>query len=194
MPVAGKTASEISTRAEYFRKMIDLQCRSPAMRDLGLVYHPNAADVLSHIYFGLSEAYKAEYLYPDRRTDPTKQAAITCAAIAVVKPLRPPSAEIEREEFLYVNQMFAMRCSCSIIEHSFHTQAFDARRRVYKQLSLIEFPCTKEAMTEAANNNGQIKSELVFDLSSTEDYKLKSLMNLFVVLNDLQHCLPGHLH
>lgn len=193
MPVVGKTAAEISTRAEYFRKMIELQCRSPALRDLGLLYHPSAADVLSHIYFGLSEAYKAEYLYPHERTDPTKQAAITCAAISVVKPLRPPSAEITREEFLYANQMLAMRCSCSIIEHRFHTQAFDARRRIYKQLSLIEFPCTKEVMTEAANNNGQIKSEIVFKLNLNEEYKLKSLVNLFVVLTDLLHFLPGHL-
>jgi hypothetical protein len=36
LPVVGKTAAELSTRAEYFRKMIELQCRSPAMRDLGL--------------------------------------------------------------------------------------------------------------------------------------------------------------
>ena len=163
------------------------------MRDLGLLYHPSVADVLSHIYFGLSEAYKAEYLYPHERTDPTKQAAITCAAISVVKPLRPPSAEIAREEFLYANQMLAMRCSCSISEHPFHTQAFDARRRIYKQLSLIELPYTKEVMTESANNNGQIKSEIVFKLNLNEEYKLKSIVNMFVVLTDLLHFLPGHL-
>lgn len=186
MPVVGKTAAEISTRAEYFQKMIDLQLRSAVMRDLGLLCHPSAASVLSHVYFGLSEAYKGEFLYPDKRTDPTKQAAITCATIAVVKPLRPPFIEIDREEFIYANQIFAMRCSCSIVEHPFHAQAFDARRRIYKQLSLIDLPCTSDIVTEAANNNGQIRSEAVFKLSSVEEYKLKSLVNLFVVLKELK--------
>ena len=176
----------MSTRAEYFQNMTDLQLRSPAMRDLGLLCHPKAPNVLAHIYYGLSEAYKDEFLYPQKRTDPTKQAAFTCAAIAVLKPLHPPFATIDREEFIYANQMFAMRCSCSIIEHPFHAQAFDNRRRFYQQLARIDLPSTNDLIMEAATNNGNIASNVVLKLTSTEEYELQALINQFVVLRELK--------
>lgn len=186
MPVAGKTAAELEKRADYFDKMIRLQARSPALSGLEILWHSHIGMLLSHIYFAVSEAYKGEFLYPDKRTDPTKQAAFTCAAIAVVKPLHSPSSEVDREEYVYMNQMLAMRCACGIVEHPFHARAWVERRRIYKMLERVQLPSTSPIIEEAFGNNGTINTDWKIILSVQEEFSLQSLVNLFVVYKDLK--------
>jgi hypothetical protein len=166
--------------------MIDLQLGSRLMRDLGIVYHPQAPNLLAHVYFALSEAYKGGFLYPDRRTDPTKIAAITCAAISGVRPLHAPTAAVEREEYIYVNQMLAMRCACGIVDHPVHTRGFDEQRRIYMMLQRIALPSIEPIVDEAVSNNGLITSDFQIKLTSAEEFNLKALINLFVVYKDLK--------
>ncbi|MBX9710674.1 MAG: hypothetical protein K2X60_06535 [Xanthobacteraceae bacterium] len=186
MPVVGKTALEISNRAAFFKTAIDIQLAAPAMQGLGLGYHPLMPDILAHAYFAMSEAYKKQFLYPAKQTDPTKQAAITSAAIAFIKPLRPPDSRIQREEYIYVNPMMAMRAACGIVDHPFHTRDFDGQRRFFKQLDLLDFPNVTSIMSEAAANGGEIKGNLQITLTRQEEYQLKSLINMFVVLRDMK--------
>jgi hypothetical protein len=89
LPVVGKQPADIDARAAFFKRIIELLIGSAAFSHLALQYHSNVHVVLTHVYFALSEAYKAEFLKPGKGTDPTKQAAITCAAICAVNPLRP---------------------------------------------------------------------------------------------------------
>lgn len=186
MPVVGKTALEISARADFFKTAIDIQLAAPAMHGLDLGYHPLMPGILAHAYFAVSEAYKKQYLYPDKQTDPTKQAALTCAAIAFIKPLRPPDSRIQREEYIYVNAMLAMRAACGIVEHPFHQRDFDSQRRFYKQLNLLELPNMASIMSEAAANGGEIKGNVQVSLTRHEEYQLNSLINMFVVLRDMK--------
>jgi hypothetical protein len=186
VPVVGKTALDISTRAEFFKDAIEVQLKSPAMQGLGLVYHEKMPEILAHAYFAMSEAYKRTFLYPNKQTDPTKQAALSCAAIAFIKPLRPPDSRIQREEYIYVNAMLAMRASCAIVEHPFHTRDFDSQRRFFKQLDLLDLPNVTSIMNEASANGGVIKGNLQIALTRQEEYQLKSLINMFVVLRDMK--------
>jgi hypothetical protein len=186
VPVVGKTALDISARAAFFKDAIETQIRAPAMQGLGLVYHDRMPEILAHAYFAMSQAYKRTFLYPDKQTDPTKQAALTCAAFAFIKPLRPPDARIQREEYIYVNAMLAMRAACAIVEHPFHTRDFDSQRRFFKQLDLLDLPNVTSIMNEAAANGGEIKGNLQITLTRQEEYQLKSLINMFVVLRDMK--------
>src|ERR1700722_1310110 len=108
--------------------MIELLLGGPAFNHLGIQYHANVHNVLAHVYFAMSEAYKTEFLNPGKGTDPTKQAALTCAAICAVKPLRPLPTDEVHEEHIYVNQMLAMRCACAIIDHPIQDHSFDEQR------------------------------------------------------------------
>ncbi len=186
MAVAGKSVADVQTRAQYFSRMIALQCRSPALANLGILSHPKAGSLLSHVYFSLSEAYKEEFLYVDKRTDPTKQAALICATITVVKPLHSPTIEVDLEEYIYMNQIFAMRCACGIVNHKFHLRAWADRRRFYKQLQMLDLSVVDPIINEAVDNNGDITTEWKLSLSRDDKYKLKSLINQFVVLKDLK--------
>lgn len=186
MPVVGKTPAEIDARADYFQKMIDLQIRSRVMKDLGIIYHPQVSNLLAHVYFALSEAYKAKFLYPEKRTDPTKQAAITCATIAAVRPLHAPIAIIGREQYIYMNQMLAMRCACGIIDHPVHTRGFDEQRRIYIMLDKVMLPSIASIVDEAVSNDGIITSDCRITLTKADEFSLKALINLFVVYKDLK--------
>jgi len=186
LAVVGKSPAEVATRADYFQKMIDLQLGSKVLKDLGVVYHPRVPELLAHVYFALSEAYKAEFLYPGKRTDPTKIAAITCATIAVVRPLHAPVSTITKEEYIYMNEILAMRCACSIVDHPVHIRGFDEQRRVYKMLQRLQLPSVDQIINEAVQSNGAIASEVQIKLLPQEEFALKALINLFVVYKDLK--------
>jgi hypothetical protein len=186
LPVVGKSPAQISTRAEYFRKTIELQVNSRVLKNLGVRHHPQIPNLLAHSYFALSESYKSEFLYPGKGTDPTKQAALTCATISVVRPLHAPTDNVDREEYLYMNEMLAMRCACGIVAHPVHTRGFDEQRRVYHMLQRLELPSIIPIIEEATANNGEIKSNYKITLSRAEEFALKSLVSLFVVYKDLK--------
>ena len=156
------------------------------MKDLGIIYHPQVSNLLAHVYFALSEAYKGNFLYPERRTDPTKQAAFTCASIAVVRPLHTPTATIDREEYVYINQMLAMRCACGIVDHPVHIRGFDEQRRMYMMLDRLTLPSVAPIVDEAVSNNGGITSDFQIKLTIAEEFNLKALISIFVVYKDLK--------
>jgi len=186
LPVVGKTAAELDARAAYFLKMIERQTASAAFSHLQLTYHSNVHNVLAHVYFAMSEAYKALFLNPGTGTDPTKQAALTCAAICAVNPLRPIPTEEVVEEHLYINQMLAMRCACSIIEHPVYLRSFDEQRRIYLLLQRCRFPSIDAILNEAATNNGEIKTSLSIKLTQDEEKTLKGLIALFVAYQEMK--------
>jgi hypothetical protein len=183
LPVKGKQASEIAARAAFFLRMIERQTASEAFRNVEVTYHDLIHSVLAHVYFALSEAYKAEFLKPGSGTDPTKQAALTCAAICAVNPLRPIPGEKVVEEHLYLNPMLAMRSACAVIGHTL-PHDFDAARRIYLQAQRFNFPSVKSILDEATINNGEIKTAVAITLTPDEEQCLKGLITFFVNLRD----------
>jgi hypothetical protein len=119
VPIVGISEDTLSARTLFFQDRIDAQLKSAALKNIGLVYHTKIPDILSHVYFGLSQSYKRIYIREGNKTDTPKRAAITCAAIAAVQPLRPPLVvnDVDKEEYIYANPMFAIRCSSSIVGH-----------------------------------------------------------------------------
>ncbi len=185
MPVIGKQAADITARAAFFEMMIELLTGSSAFNHLEIQYHSNVHNVLAHVYFALSEAYKAEFLNLGKGTDPTKQAALTCAAVCAVNPLRPLPTEAVHEEHIYINQMLAMRCACAIIDHPIQNLTFDEQRRIYLQMERFKFPSVQVILDEAAANKGEIKSNVAIELTPTEQAHLKGLIALFVAYKGL---------
>lgn len=183
MPVVGKSAQEIARRAAYFVEMIELALTSAAYTGKELVWHPEVGNVLAHVYFAMSEAYKRKHLSVGSRTDVTKIAALTSATIAIVKPLRPTNQDLGLEGY-YLNEIFGLRCACSIVEHPHRN--FDDMRRFARVFHGAEWPSVAPIIAEAVEKNGQIITEFEIDLTREEFVKLNGLVNLYVVLRDLK--------
>jgi hypothetical protein len=189
--VAGKTTEQLDARANFFRIAIQKQIESPILNSLSPTYHPRAPNVLAELYFSISEAYKRLYMAPGRLTDDSKKAAFSCAAVCALKPIRCDAALIEREEFIYANQMLAMRIACSIVEHPFHKRAFDETRRFFRALQELRLPSTDPIIEEAAKLDGLFTSEWNITLTSGERSALNMLINMFSVLKDMKVYMEG---
>lgn len=185
MPVEGRSAVEIAERADFFKRLLQYQIGSPAFTNVNLTCHPSIGNLLAEVYFAITSAYKAGLLPPGSRTDPIKQAALTCAAVVTVNPLRPASTEIDQEEIIYANPMFAMRCACSIIDHPYHTRSFDERRRVYRGLPGYAVAPADAIIQEALQNDCRTTSTWSIDLSNRERSQLDILVNMFAVYKEM---------
>jgi hypothetical protein len=188
VPILGVSAQAIFTRAAFFKDRIDAQLGSAALRGVELLYHSNAPELLAHVYYGLSEAYKTIYLTKGNRTDPLKRAAITCAAISAVRPIRPPLSmnNIEKEEYIYVNSMFGVRCASSIVGRVFDKRPHDDRRRIFRSLAGFSFPSVDPIIEEARKNNGAITTEFQLNISTKEESDISILIELFWVYQYLK--------
>jgi hypothetical protein len=195
MPVPTRDEEELAQRALFFMEILDLQCSSKAYADVPLVYHKSMPNLLAHVHFALTDAFKKEFLKDGHRTDLNKRAAITCATIAYVGPLRPtPGSNIAHSEetlesahYLYANPMAAMRAACSIVPHPFHKRPFDDQHRIFRALRGIELPSVDWIIDESKANNGEIKSDCVVKLSEAEIATLCLLVDDFVVYSYLQN-------
>ena len=183
MPVAGVPAETIGLRADYFRQMIETQIASSAFREFNLTYHLRTPSVMSHVYFAMSEAYKRKYLKVENKTDAPKRAAITCAAVSAVQPIRPPTSvnSIDIEEYLYVNPMLAMRMACSIINHPFEKRPFDARRRIYRAIAELKFDSVGPILLAARTANGELNDDWTIELSENDEACINLLIEDFSI-------------
>jgi hypothetical protein len=192
VPVYGIDQADLSTRADYFSLRIEATMQSPALKNVGLVYHARIPNVLAHAYFALSQAYKKTCLKEGNRTDSWKRAAITCAAITAVQPLRPPLIvnDLDKEEYLYANPILAMRCACPIVEHKFEKRTFDDQRRQYKSIMGMTFQSVEPILAEARRENGEINSTFDIMLSSDDEAKINALIEHFMLFSYLRERSP----
>lgn len=184
MPVVNVAADDIVARAKYFRQMLDNELASPVLRGAELFYHDSMPDILAHCCFAISEAYKKIYLVNGHRTDSSKRAALTCATIVAIAPIRqnPDSNSEEKAiEAAYANPMLAMSCSCSIVNHPFHKRPFDDRHRVYRAFFDFSLPSIEPILAEARANRGAIISDWEIPLTSPEETLLNLLVDDFVM-------------
>lgn len=149
--------------------------------------------ILAHVYFCLTDAYKAEFLKDGHRTDGAKRAAITCATLSYVAPLRPPPGTniVEADDsyegslYLYANPMLAMRAASTLVKHPFNKRPFDDRRRIYSALRGLKFPSVDWIIDEAINNDGVISSSCAVKLTEQEMANLSLLTDDFVIYSYL---------
>lgn len=193
MPIAGRTAEDLNSRQKYFAEMIEIELASKALRNANLYYHPEMPTILTHIYFALTNGYKQEHIKPGNRTDAAKRAALTCATIAAVKPLRPhpDKNSLDEDAELYANSMLAMRCSCSIVRHQFHKRPFDDQRRIYRALLPFKLDCVENALSQIRAVGGIKDSEIKLELSPEDDSKLSLLVDDFVMYSHLTKPIQG---
>jgi hypothetical protein len=188
VPVVGVPAADLASRENYFRQMIEMELASPALREANLTYHAAMPNILAHCYFAVSEAYKKIYLRDGHRTDLPKRAALMCATIVAVGPIRTVPGANDPElaaEAAYANPMLAMRISSSIIKHPFHKRPFDDRRRVYRAFFSFKLPSIDPILEEARTNNGAIPTDWQISLSAAEESLLNLLVDDFVVYSKL---------
>jgi hypothetical protein len=136
----------------------------------------------------LSQSYKRIYIREGNKTDTPKRAAITCAAIAAVQPLRPPLVvnDLDKEEYIYANPMFAIRCASSIVGHPFDKRPYDDRRRAYRAILGFSFPSISPILQEARARNGDITSEFDINITGDEEAKINLLVEQFTIYGYLR--------
>jgi hypothetical protein len=193
VPHFNVTRERIDRRAHFFLEMGNRHVGTTIIRNAGIKFNPATAVTLSEAYFLLSESYKAYRSEGDHRTANSKIAAITCAAVCAINPLRPPKADFEILEVRYANPMFAMRCAASIIEHPWHLRAFEERRRTYDELTATHFPCLDVFIRDVANAE---KKELEYYNTKSDKFsvgitfpeitRIESLVNRFVVYEEMK--------
>jgi hypothetical protein len=195
MPVPSRSPEEISERSIYFSTLLELQIKAAIKQGHEIQFHVGMPNLLSHVYFVLTDAYKTIFLAESHRTDKAKRAAITCAAIAYVNPLRPVPGKnvVESDEdsyegsyLRYANPMLAMRAASSIVDHPFNLRPFDDKRRKYRALSGIKFPSLEPIVEEHRLHTGEVISSWEISLLSEEETIISMLVDDFVMYSYLK--------
>lgn len=178
----------IERRAQFLRKMGQRHISTPLLQSVGMKFDDAAALTLSEAYYLLSESYKSYRNEPDHRTANPKIAAMTCAAICAINPLRPPAADFGIVEIRFANPMLAMRCATTIIQHPYHMRAFDERRRIYDELAITHFPCLDPYISDVkAGNKKPLENyntkpdKFSIGISLQEVTKIESFVSRFIV-------------
>jgi hypothetical protein len=181
----------IEKRANFFKNMATRFAAGEAVQKAGIVFNPLHALTLAEAYYLLSESYRSYRMETDHRTATPKIAALTCAAICAVNPLRPPKADFENLDVRYANPMFAMRCAISIVTHPYHLRAFEERRRILDELAITHFPCLDPYLADVAC--GQKKplddynmklDKFSVGISMDEITRIESYVSRFTVFQD----------
>lgn len=173
-------------RAGFFAEAISLHLKDIAFAGTEIEHHPKISSVMAEAFFALTDAYERRHLNAGKKIEPVKQAALTCAVICCVMPLRPVLELVDREELIYINPMLAMRAACAIIAHPFHRRAFDEQRRHYRLTQSLSLPSLAPLLDEANTNDCVLTSNFELDLKRDERDRLNGLVNYFTVLKELK--------
>ncbi len=195
MSVPSRSAEELTERSAYFKHILDLQCGSSLFRLSPIEYHVSMPEILAHVYFCLTDAYKQKHLHIGHRTDLAKRAAIKAATIAYVAPLRPPPGvnippqddSFEGSLYRYANPMLAMRAASSVVAHPFHKRPFDDRRRVFNALAGLKFASVDPILAEARTNEGLITSAWTINITPQEESNIGLLVDQFILYSMLKN-------
>jgi hypothetical protein len=184
LPVVGKTAEEIATRANTFRKLAAIQSLQPDFAALNVAFRPETANILSEGYFALSEGYKRKRLISGSRTEWTKAAALVAATVSVVNPFRP-GGRVDDPTWLYINPAFSMLCAYGHAQNIFFARPFDERRRFYQSLQSVRLPCLDPIISEGNVSNGNFTSCWNINVSDAEMSILDALVSLFGIYQQI---------
>ena len=153
-------------------------------------YRHASGRITAECYFALTDAYKARWNLVGR-TEGTKVAALTAAAIAVVKPLRPVATarKLVDVEWPYINPSFAIYAAYDGIPHAFYAHDFDEQRRILRSLRDLSLPCLAPILAEGNETDGNFVTTWDLDPDHSDMAYLDILVSYFEALKRQQDLL-----
>jgi hypothetical protein len=169
-----------------------------------------SAVLAANVYFLLSNAYKRRRLAGTNRTYEYKVAAMTAAAIMIVRPLRYLRATMPEEELLQnANMDCATRAATSLLDIDLSKVDPDFVRRLHRAtLGPIDLPCLSPYLQQfdkvifAAEYMGgsafdDIEAAIPFapfntvSLGGREMIQIENLLNVFLLMKLAKNALRG---
>jgi hypothetical protein len=105
---------------------------------------------LIHLFFLMNDRYKELRLQSaTHRTNDTKKAALTVAAIMAMRPITgPPDASTSLKQF-YANPIFALACATAIIRKPLYAGVEAEKIHFYTWLDTLRWPSTEPFIRDA---------------------------------------------
>jgi hypothetical protein len=190
VPFAKRPAAEVSSRADTIKELAIQQLWNPRFVQLEAEYRPVSGKITAECYFALTDAYKARWGLTGR-TEATKVAALTAAAIAVVKPIRPVAAakKLDDIQWPYVNPSFAIFAAYDGIPHAFYAHDFDEQRRVLRSLRDLTLTCVNPIIEEGNRTDGNFVTVWELDHNHPDLAYLDILVSYFESLKREENLL-----
>jgi hypothetical protein len=105
---------------------------------------------LIHLFFLMNDPYKRLRLHtPIHRTNDTKKAALTIAAIMAMRPINGPPGSTEKLEQFYANPIFGLACATAIVKKPLFAGVEAEKTHFYTWLDTLRWPSTKPFLMDA---------------------------------------------
>ena len=98
----------------------------------------------------MSDHYKQLRLHShEHRTNVTKKAALTIAAIMAMRPINGPPDSAEKLSQFYANPIFGLACATAIIKKPLYTGVEAEKTHFYTWLDTLRWPSTMPYLRDA---------------------------------------------
>lgn len=140
----------IAVRTGFFVKIY-----SGLKRILPEIYGQTSFDLqdeqyLIHLFFLMNDRYKQLRLHsPTHRTNDTKKAALTVAAIMAMRPVTSPANPTASLRQFYANPIFALACATAIIRKPLYAGVEAEKTHFYTWLDTLRWPSTEPFIRDA---------------------------------------------
>ena len=136
------------------------------------------------LFFMISDHYKRLRLKSaEHRTNDTKKAGLTMAAIVAMRPIAGDAATDNLKHF-YANPIFALACATAIIGKPLYAGVEDEKQQLYMWLDTLRWPSTEPYLADAAAQAPQLPNSLT--LTTTE---ISQIDMIVLKLIDLCRCI-----
>lgn len=105
---------------------------------------------LIHLFFMMNDHYKRLRLQsPIHRTNDTKKAALTIAAIMAMRPITGPPERAKMLEQFYANPVFGLACATAIVKRPLYAGVEAEKVHLYSWLDTLRWPSTEAFLRDA---------------------------------------------
>lgn len=179
--------NRILTRTKFIVDIGSEFIKTPERAAHGPIFGVEEARCVAEAYFLLSEkAFKPKRIEANHKTTMPKIAALTCAAISTVNPIRFAVESSDVTAVRYANPMFAMQLACSVIDHPYHVRAFEERRRLYEQILGLELPCLQPFLDDRMAKKNTPLSSFELNFTRAEMREIEGLVSIFTVYEEMK--------
>ncbi len=121
---------------------------------------------LIHLFFMMNDHYKRLRLHgPDHRTNDTKKAALTIAAIMAMRPINGPPDSADKLDQFYANPIFALACATAIIRKPLYTGVEAEKIHFYTWLDTLRWPSTSPYLRDAEAQANTTPEPIILSLT-----------------------------
>jgi hypothetical protein len=123
-------------------------------------FGPETEKYLIPLFFMMSDRYKTLRLHSsEHRTNDTKKAALTIAAIMAMRPIIGPADGATRLNQFYANPVFALACATAIIKKPLYAGVEAEKIQFYSWLDTLKWPSTEPYLRDAEAQSVQSTPE-----------------------------------